>query len=127
MKNYYILFLIILNSYNIFPQQSKQDFFEYFEQKSAPFNTNEYNRHLDQQLPNKMALKYIFRNKIEASKYYYEIYSDEDNSLTESGFAEFKILSLDLFNRDSDYNIIGLKLLNESIDAFFDSKFIKEW
>ncbi len=70
---------------------------KYFNKIELPFNTNEYYKYQDKELPYELTLKYFFRGDTSASEYYYEMYSDDENELTRSGTERYIILPLDYF------------------------------
>lgn len=110
MKTIFLIILCFIHSSILFSQENNTKvLLKYFREINIPFNTNSYNRYIDKELPYEIALKQIFRGDSVSSKYYYELYSEDDNSVTESGFKSYRILPIDYFKLDSIYVITYYK------------------
>lgn len=130
MKLKLIFILILLLGLKASAQVGNSNFFlEYFDNINPPFNTNNYNKYIDKVLPYDLSLKHIFKGNVKSSKYDYEIYSDDDNTLTESGTKEFKIRPLNKYRLNTSYIISyykgGIVGKNGCYIALLDSNLIQ--
>lgn len=73
-----------------------KDLVSYFKEIQAPFTTKQlYSTYSE--LPYELSLKYFFRNDTAFARYYYEIYNDEDQTLSRSGYKRKFILPRNYF------------------------------
>lgn len=101
MKN--ISLLLILFIYQSVSAQNSEleKLLSNFNKIEMPFNTSNYNRYIKNELSKKLALEFIFNGDSASAFYSYALYSDDDNTLTESGKLEYRILPVDYFTNSS--------------------------
>lgn len=110
MKTILLLVFYLLSISSVFAQENNNvTLLSYFKEISVPFNTNNYNRFIEKELPYDLALKHIFRGDTFSSRYFYELYSDDDNTITESGYKFYRILPIDYFKLNSAHFITYYK------------------